>query len=222
MAAWSEQSTATASAAQISRILLSATLPRRSTRMAIETLSTESRFTADRSGTGSSPGSRRTSLARPRRLVVQGAMSARRRRGMAASRDRTTTGLRPISGISHHHTSPRAGSSVMKPPPRAGTRPGLPMRPAHRVGARRRWSSQLPPRPSGGEPTGPPGLRRSLRSLVFRSLCGRSPAGPSPRWCSIECGSCHYRATLMPHSGCSSLKTLAAPLEHRARPPLPD
>lgn len=51
----------------------SATLPRRSTRIAIETLSMESRLTAERSGTGLSPGSRVTSLASPRMVVVQGA-----------------------------------------------------------------------------------------------------------------------------------------------------
>jgi len=52
---------------------------------------------AERVGTGSSPGSRTTSLARPRIVVVQGATNARRSRGIAASRDRTTTGRRPIS-----------------------------------------------------------------------------------------------------------------------------
>ena len=61
-AAQSEQSTATARAAQIWRIRSSANRPSRSTRIAIETLSTESRLTTERSGTGSSPGSRRTSL----------------------------------------------------------------------------------------------------------------------------------------------------------------
>ena len=132
-----EQSTATARAAQISRIRASATRPRRWTRIAIETLSIESRLTAERRGTGSSPGSRRTSLGRPRMVVVQGAMSARRWRGITASRDRTTTGLRPIPAMSHHHTSPRAGRSVTTRRPPAGRRPGLPIRPARRVGARR-------------------------------------------------------------------------------------
>ncbi len=72
-----EQATAIARAAQISRIRSSATRPKRSTRIAIETLSIESRLTAERSGTGSSPGSRSTSLGRFRMLVVHGAMSAR-------------------------------------------------------------------------------------------------------------------------------------------------
>ena len=47
-------------------------------------------------------------------VVVQGATSARRSRGIAASRDRTTTGRRPISANSHHHTSPRAGSALTR------------------------------------------------------------------------------------------------------------
>jgi hypothetical protein len=62
------------------------------------TLSTESRFTADGRGMGSSPGSSTTSLARPRILVVHGATRALRSLGMAASRDRTTTGRRSSGG----------------------------------------------------------------------------------------------------------------------------
>lgn len=64
-------------------------------------LSTESRLTALRRTIGSSSGSRTTSLARPRIVVVHGATRARWRRGIAASRDRTTTGRRPISGSLH-------------------------------------------------------------------------------------------------------------------------
>ncbi len=47
------QSTATSRAPQISRIRVSANRPSRSTRTATETLSTESRLTAERRGTGS-------------------------------------------------------------------------------------------------------------------------------------------------------------------------
>jgi hypothetical protein len=111
-----EQSTATARAAQISRMRVSRTRPSLLTRIVSETLSTESRFTADRRGTGSSPGSSTTSLTRPRIVVVHGAMSARRCRGMTASRESTTTGRRPISAISHHQISPRAGNSLMNSP----------------------------------------------------------------------------------------------------------
>lgn len=60
-------------------------------------------------------------------VVVQGATRARRWRGITASRDSTTTGLRPVSAVSHHHTSPRAGRSVTRPPPPAGRRPGPPL-----------------------------------------------------------------------------------------------
>lgn len=60
----SEQSTAAKSAAQTTR-MRSSQPPKRSTRTAIDTLSTESRLTADRRGTGSSPGSSTTSVANP-------------------------------------------------------------------------------------------------------------------------------------------------------------
>lgn len=73
--AW--QSTATANAAQISRIRASASRPSRSTSTPRETLSTESRLTAERLGTGSSPGSRTTSLGRARIVVVHAATSVR-------------------------------------------------------------------------------------------------------------------------------------------------
>ena len=107
-----EQSTATSRAVQMARIRVSASRPSRSTNTPTETLSTESRFTAERRGIGSDPGSRTTSLASPRMVVVHGATSARLSRGIAASRESTTTGRRPISAISHHQTSPRAGSAL--------------------------------------------------------------------------------------------------------------
>jgi hypothetical protein len=86
----------------MSRIRSSASRPRRLTRTATETLSRESRLTAERWGTGSVSGSRTTSLAEPQMEVVRGATSVRRSRGIAASRDMTTIGQRPISGSSHH------------------------------------------------------------------------------------------------------------------------
>ena len=121
-----------------SLIRLSANRPRRSTSTATDTLSTESRLTADRRRTGSSMGSRTTSLIRPRIVVVQGATSARRSRGIAASRDKTTTGRLPASASSHHHTSPRAGSVITRPQQLAETRRGRPTRPARRAGVRRK------------------------------------------------------------------------------------
>ncbi len=91
-----EQSTATERAAPICRIRTSPSRPRRSTRTATDTLSTESRFTAERRGTGSSLGSRTTS-GRPADCRLQGATTARRSRGMAVSQDKTTTGRLPAS-----------------------------------------------------------------------------------------------------------------------------
>lgn len=122
------QSTATARAAQTCSIRRSLRRPSRSTRTPVDTLSTESRLMADRRGTGSSPGSRTTSLGRSRMVVVQGPISVRRSRGIAASRERTTTGRRPMSGSSHHQTSPRAGTGVTTQQLRHGTTRGLPTR----------------------------------------------------------------------------------------------
>lgn len=99
--------TATVTAAQIWRIRSSLNLPMRPTSNAVETLSNESRLTAERLGTGSSPGSSTTSLGKPRIVVVQGPTITRLNRWIAASRERTTTGRRPTSGGSHHQTSPR-------------------------------------------------------------------------------------------------------------------
>ncbi len=138
--AW--QSTATPKAAQISHIRASPNRPSRSTSTPTETLSTESRLTADRFGTGSSPGSRSTSLASARIVVVQGATSARRSRGIAASRERTTTGRLPISGNSHHHSSPRAGVWLMRRRQPGKTTPSRPTHRARRSGnghRRRNW-----------------------------------------------------------------------------------
>lgn len=191
----SEQATATARAVQISRIRASASRPKRSTRMAVETLSIESRLTAQGSGTGSSPGSRRTSLGRPRMVVVHGAMRARRWRGITASRDRMTTGRRPISATSHHHTSPRAGRAIMWPRPRVGRRRGLPTRRVRREGACRMRRSLRQLRPRGGEPATRRGRRPPARSLVSQMPGGRLREGRRPPWCSTVCDSCHNHAT---------------------------
>jgi len=122
------QSTATSSARQISRIRMPLSAPIRSTSTVGDTDSIESMFTAHRRPIGSSPGSRTTSLGKPRIVVVHGAMSARCSRGMAASRDRTTTGRRPISGGSHHHSSPRSGRELTWPKPHFGTKRDRPSR----------------------------------------------------------------------------------------------
>lgn len=130
------QSTATSSAAQIWRMRSSLSLPIRSTSTASETLSTESRLTALGRPIGSSSGSSSTSLGRPLIVVVQGATSARRSRGIAASRDNTTTGRRPTSGGSHHQSSPRSGVAIRSLPQRPETMRGRPSRQAPRSDAR--------------------------------------------------------------------------------------
>jgi hypothetical protein len=172
----------------------SASRPSRSTSNAVDTLSTESRLTAERSGTGSSPGSRQTSLGIPRTVVVQGAINARRRRGIAASRESTTTGRRPISASSHHHTSPRAGWFVMKRRPRCGMMPSRPTRLVRRVGVRRTRRRRRRPPPPGGSPTAPSALRPQAQRPVCPTPSGRSPGDLRPLWCSDVCGSCHKYA----------------------------
>lgn len=100
-------------AAQICRIRSSLSRPRRSTSETCDARRTESKLTAETSVTGSSPGSSTTSLGRPRMVVVHGAITASASRPSAASRNSTTTGLRPMSGVSHHQTSPQRGRSVL-------------------------------------------------------------------------------------------------------------
>jgi hypothetical protein len=190
------QSTATAKAAQISRIRASDSRPSRWTRTAIETLSMESRFTAVGRGTGSWSGSRRTSLASPRTVVVQGATSARRCRGITASRDSTTAGRRPISASSHHQTSPRAGTSLMRQRLPAAMTPGRPTHPARRPGARRTRRSWHQPQRIGD---GPAMLevphrreRRQCSPPEDRVHCRGVWSQP---WCSSVSVPCHEYAT---------------------------
>ena len=179
----------------------SANRPTLSTRMATDTLSKESRFTAQRRGTGSCPGSRTTSLASLRMVVVHGATIARRSRGIAASRDSTTTGRRPISDNSHHHTSPRIGSGVtMRLPPSATSRD----RPTHRVDQRdfrhkrHSWRRSRAPDSGRGELGGrhPPARHRSFRSADFAPLL----ATRRRLSYSAVCGPCHkYAIQRRPH-----------------------
>lgn len=113
----------------------SARRPIRSTSNAIETASMESRLTTQSRGTGSNPPSSSTSLGSLRTVVVHGATIARFRPRMASSRDITTTGRRPISGCSHHQTSPRSGA-VTRFAPRLRNSPGRPTHPVRRSGVR--------------------------------------------------------------------------------------
>ena len=160
------QSTATSSAWQISRIRRPLSAPIRSTSTAVDTDSIESRFTAQRRPIGSSPGSRTTSLGKPRIVVVHGAMSARRSRGIAASRDRTTTGRRPISGGSHHHSSPRAGKVLTWPMPHFGTKQDRPSHLPRRLGElRTQLNRRHQSRQTGSEPAALSAPHRPVRHL---------------------------------------------------------
>lgn len=188
----SAQSTATASASQICRIRPSASRPRRSTSAATETVSTESRLAAERRGIGSESGSRTTSLGSPRSVVVHGATSARRSRGIAASRDSTTTGRRPTSANAHHHTSPRAGRPFTRRPPRAATKPDHPNRRHRRLAARRRRGRQCPAQRIGAEQEVPQEPRRQARRQSNPSACGgHCPTARHPPSYSDVCDSCH-------------------------------
>jgi hypothetical protein len=117
---------------------------RRSVRTATDTLSIESRLTQERRGTGSSVGANRTSLESPRIVLVHGATKVRRRRGIAASRDRITTGRRPIASSSHHQISPRAGSGLTTPRLPHETTRGHPIHRLPRSDARRTRRSRRP------------------------------------------------------------------------------
>lgn len=135
-------------------------------------------------------------LGSDRIVVVQGATSARRSRGMAASRDNTTTGRRPLSGNSHHHSSPRAGISVTKCRRLDGTTPGLHMRPARRVGADHTRRSSHRSRRRGAVRGGLRGLRRPrLRQSTLTAAAARLRAASRRQWCSHVCEPCHEHAT---------------------------
>lgn len=195
-----EQSTATARAAHTWRIRSPANRPSRSTSTAMETLSTESRLTAQRRGIGSSPGSSNTSLASPRIVVVQGATSARRCRGMTESRDMTTTGRRPISAISHHQSSPLAGSSFTMPPRPGETMRDRPTRRVRRADARRtpRSSHRSRRRDVGQATRRAPG--QSTRHLYTHDTSGGPAEATShPPSCSAVCDSCHQYGTYICH-----------------------
>lgn len=139
------QATAVSRAAQIWRIRRSLSQPNLVTSHAWLTKWTESRLTADGIVTGSSPGSSTTSLANPRMVLVHGATIAVVKRSKAESRERTTTGRWPMSGDSHHHTSPQRGREAVTTPPtlrgsgrarasvRCSSRPMTPGRPTRRA-----------------------------------------------------------------------------------------
>lgn len=167
----------------------------------METLSTESRFTADLLGMGSSAGSRTTSLGRPLIVVVHGAMTARRSLGIATSRESTTTGRSEISGSSHHHTSPRDGSSLTTTRLPHGTTPGHPTRLGGQGDGRR-----MPRMPHLSQllcdsPTAPLTLHQAA-SHRSRRIEGLSLLRGASRqlWYSLVFLACHNHATTTPQS----------------------
>lgn len=179
-----QQSRATSNAAQICAIRSGPSTLIRSTSTPTETLSTESRFTAQRRGTPSDAGSSSTSLGSPRMVVVHGAIRVRRRRGIAASRERTTTGRRPISGSSDHHTSPRRGSDVTYRPPLHETRRDHPIHPprSEEPSRRRRTQRRSPPVDEPGGMLSAP-RRGALRPSNPGEACGLRRGVRRSRWC---------------------------------------
>ncbi len=98
-------------------------------------------------------------------FVVHGATRARRSREIATSCDKTTTGRRPMSAASHHHTSPWAGNWVttIRPrfePPKAETYSKVTCAfencATDSLTTVWRASSLMPPTISFPEPNGPP------------------------------------------------------------------
>lgn len=129
--------------------------PSCSTSTASDTLSTESRLTAHRLVTEPSPASSTTSLDSPRTVVVHSATSARRNRGMAASRERRTTGPAPgrrqlapphlPAGGYGRHDDPAAARKDPRSPHSSGSSRGCGRRPSRR--------GRSPP-PDGGHEDG--------------------------------------------------------------------
>ena len=164
----SAQSTASARAPQICRMRVSANRPSRSTRTATETLSTESMLTTQRRGTGSSPGSRPTSLTREPRAGVKALRAA----DAAAIRDACRLGARVVVGAGFmwaevawpRHTLSEA--PVMAEPCRGpgppGRRRSRPHEPEHDVPGRRGGA--------GPERRGAAGTQETV-VRTFRACC---------------------------------------------------
>ena len=219
------ESTATSSATQTSRIRSSLSRPSRSTSIAIDTLSTESRLIALRRLIGSSAGSRTTSLGRPRMVVVHGATSARRSRGIAESLESTTTGRRPISGSSHHQSSPRRGSRS-----RGGGGFAERLEIAPLVGSTSGCSSSAvyaaSISPAGDdEPAAPRALHRAMPRRSIRCACCHARASSVSSTCTllglVPCRTklprtCHEPSrTTVPHHSSLILNSSAGGLSFR-------
>lgn len=112
------------------------------------------------------------------------ATTARPSRGIAASRESTTTGRRPICGGSHHHTSPRSGTAIRSPRLLRETTPNPPTRQAHRAGGRRRTHTRHRVPSTDGEAAATATPRRSRPRPFARSSPGERLSGaPHRRSC---------------------------------------
>ena len=134
-------------------------------------------------------------------IVVHGATNVRRNRGMAASREITTTGLLWISGSSHHQSSPRSGIEVTRRRHQYETLQGFPTHRIHQLGIRRTRRKRSQPHLRDCERQ----VRRALRRGASRHLRLNAAAGPSPRdhrqpLCLLVPCSCHNCSMLMPAS----------------------
>ena len=145
-------------------------------------------------------------------VVVQGAITARRSRGIAASRERTTTDRRPISGGSHHQSSPRSGRVLMWRRRPIGTTGDRPTRRVHRWGGRRMRCSRRRLRLHGSERGALQGRRRKgLRRCAAGSPSWPGTTGSRQRLCSLaiepshKCGidmpERHVIDSIAPHPG---------------------
>jgi hypothetical protein len=135
---------------------------------------------------------------------VHGAISARLSLGIAASRDSTRTGLRPISGSSHHQTSPLDGRGgvLMSWRLRHGTRRDHPMRLAPRVDAGHRQRKTHRSHRLDGEPAEPSThCRAERRPSPGRERHARPGGASRRRWCLPLSAACHEYGMWMPRSG---------------------
>lgn len=142
-----------------------------------------------------------TSLASPRIVVVHGATTTRRNRGMDAFRDRTITGRRPVPGGSHHQTSPRSGRGLMSRLPPVGMTPDRPIRQAHRSDARgTHWHRPCRSRPHDVVREELSTHRRSVRHPCWhRQPVGLMREGRRRQSCLSVIAACHEYGMTMPY-----------------------
>jgi len=134
-------------------------------------------------------------------VVVHGATNVRRNRGMAASREITTTGLLWISGSSHHQSSPRSGIEITRRRHQNETLQGFPTHRSRQSVNRRTRRKQRQSHSHGYERR----ARRGPHRAAWRHLRLNEAAGPSPGdhrqpLCLLVPCSCHNCSMLMPTS----------------------